>query len=179
MPGALAFRYARALADVAAADAQRISEDLAAFEQTLAASRHLHIALESPAVPPARKRTVVSHLAKSMALSDVARRFLLVLVDHRRPGLLGEIRAAFQAVVDERLGRVRVEVFSARELAPAQREQIVTEFGRITGKQPTASFSVDAGLIGGALARLGSTVFDGSVRGQLEALKRRMAAAGE
>ncbi len=179
MPGALAFRYARALADLAAADAPRILTDLAAFEQTLAASHQLHIALESPAVPPARKRAVVTHLAKSLALSENSRRFLLVLVDHRRPALLGEIREAFQAVVDERAGRVRVEVVSAREMAPAQREQVVSEFQRITGKQPTASFSMDPELIGGALVRLGSTVFDGSVRGQLDALKRRMAAAGE
>ena len=179
MPNALAFRYARALAGASAGvDPQSVMRDLEAFASLLAASQDLHIALQSPAVPPARKRAVVSRLAKSLQVSDVVRRFLMVLIDHRRPALLENIREAFEAVMDERLGVARVDVVSARELTPAQRAAIVAEVGRVTGKQARALFSVREDLIGGVVARVGSTVFDGSVRGQLDALKRRLAGAG-
>jgi F-type H+-transporting ATPase subunit delta len=179
MPSALAFRYARALADAAGAvDPQSVMRDLGAFESLLAASQDLHTALQSPAVPPARKRAVVSRLAQALPLSDLVRRFLMVLIDHRRAALLGGVREAFESVMDERLGVARVDVVSARELTSAQRGAIVAEVGRVTGKQARALFSIREDLIGGVVARVGSTVFDGSVRGQLETLKHRLAGTG-
>jgi F-type H+-transporting ATPase subunit delta len=179
MPNALAFRYARALADAAsAAEVQAVTGDLLTFESTLEASPDLRTALQSPAVPPARKRAVVGRLAKALSLSSLARRFLMVLIDHRRMAIVGGVREAFEAVMDERLGVARVDVVSARELTPAQRSAIAAEVGRVTGKQARAQFSIREDLIGGVVARVGSTVFDGSVRGQLEALKRRLAGAG-
>jgi F-type H+-transporting ATPase subunit delta len=102
----------------------------------------------------------------------------MVLIDHRRPALLGGVREAFESVTDERLGVARVDVVSARELTLAQRGAIVAEVGRVTGRQARAQFSIREDLIGGVVARVGSTVFDGSVRGQLEALKHRLAGAG-
>jgi len=179
MPGALAIRYARALADVAHASPQAVMAELEAFEAAMAASPHLRIALDSPAVSPARKRAVIGRLAQAAPFSDPMRRFLLVLSDHRRVPLAGEIREAFQAVMDERMGVARVEVLSARELPPEQRDELAAQFSRITGKRAVASFSLDAGLIGGVLARVGGSVYDGSVRGQLAGLQRRMAGAGE
>lgn len=179
MPNALAFRYARALAGAAeSADPLSVMHDLEAFESVLASSRDLHTALQSPAVPPARKRAVVGRLAKALSLSDLARRFLMVLIDHRRTALLGGVREAFESVVDERLGVARVDVVSARELTAAQRSAVAAEVGRVTGKQARAQFSIREDLIGGVVARVGSTVFNGSVRCQLEALKRRLAGAG-
>ncbi len=179
MPGALAFRYARALADAAPKDAPKTLADLAAFEAAVAASPHLKVALDSPAVARERKRTIVKRVAETAGLSDAVRRFLSVLADHRRIPLVDEIREAFQAVMDERAGVVRVEVHSARELTPEQKQEIVAGFGRITGKRAEASFALDPELIGGALAKVGSTVYDGSVRGQLQGLERRMAGSGE
>jgi F-type H+-transporting ATPase subunit delta len=182
MPNALAFRYARALADLAmkpgAAAPQAVTGDLEKFEQALAVSPDLRNAVQSPAVPRARKHAVLRHLAKDLSLMDLVRRFVMVLIDHRRVALIGEIREAFEAVVDERHGVVRVDVISARELAASQREALLREFSRATGKQARARFEVSGELIGGVVARVGSTVFDGSVRGQLEALKQRMAGAG-
>jgi F-type H+-transporting ATPase subunit delta len=178
MPSALAFRYARALAGAAPpSDVPAVIASLAAFETMLAASQDLRNALQSPAVAPARKRAVISRLAEALSLSGVVRRFLLVLIDHRRAALLAEIREAFEAVMDDRLGLVRVDVVSARELTPAQRGGLVAELSRVTGRQARAQFSIREELIGGVLARVGSTVFDGSVRGQLETLKQRLAGA--
>jgi F-type H+-transporting ATPase subunit delta len=183
MAGAVAFRYARALADLAskpeaAADPQGVIADLEKFERALAASQDLRNAMQSPAVPPARKRAVMSRLANQLSLSDLVRRFLMVLIDHRRAPLLGEIREAFETVMDERLGVVRVDVLSARDLTATQRDELLKEFSRATGKKARARFEVDASLIGGVIAKVGSTVFDGSLRGQLQALKARMAGAG-
>jgi F-type H+-transporting ATPase subunit delta len=179
MPNAVAFRYARALADLAmkpgAAAPKTVIGDLEKFERTLADSLDLRNAIQSPAVPRARKQAVVSRVAKDLSLSDLVRRFAMVLIDHRRIPLLDEIREAFEAVLDDRLGVVRVDVVSARELTPAQRDKLLEEFRTATGKQARARFEVSEDLIGGVVAKVGSTVFDGSVRGQLEVLKQRMA----
>jgi F-type H+-transporting ATPase subunit delta len=182
MPNAVAFRYARALADLAAkpgaAAPQTVIGDLEKLEQALTVSQDLRNAMQSPAVPRARKHAVLRHLTKDLGLADLVRRFLMVLIDHRRVALLREIREAFEIVMDERLGVVRVDVISARELTAIQREALLKEFSRATGKRARARFEVSGELIGGVVAKVGSTIFDGSVRGQLEALKQRMAGAG-
>jgi F-type H+-transporting ATPase subunit delta len=180
MPGALAFRYGRALADLAlpALDPAAIAAELGLFEQTLAECRDLQIALESPTVPPARKRAVIARLAGLLPFSDLVRRFLCVLTDHRRTALIGEVREAFEAVVDERLGIVRADVVSAKPLAERERQEIVGTLTRLTRKQARALFRVEDGLIGGVVARIGSTVYDGSIRGQLQGLRQKLAGAG-
>lgn len=180
MPAAVAFRYARALADLAAqpgADPEAVMHDLEAFEQALAAAPHLRTAMQSPAVPPPRKRAVVTHVAKLMALSDLARRFLMVLVDHHRTALIADIREAFESVLDQRLGLVRADVESAREMNEQARRELLDALAQITGKQSRARFSVRPELLGGVVARIGSTVYDGSLRGQLSALQQRLAGA--
>lgn len=132
MPSALAFRYARALAGAAPpAEVPVVMDGLAAFETMLAGSPALRNALQSPAVAPARKRAVISRMAQALQLSGVVRRFLLVLTDHRRAAWLREIREAFEAVMDDRQGLVRVDVVSARELTPAQRDGLVGELSQI------------------------------------------------
>jgi F-type H+-transporting ATPase subunit delta len=179
MPRALAFRYARALADLvldpaSTADPQAVTAEIELFETTLGAWPDLRLALESPTVPAARKRAVVGRLAESLPLSDLIRRFLFVLIDHRRVALLGDVREAFQAVIDERLGLVRADVVSARLLGPEERARILATLGRLTGHEARAEFRVERELIGGVVARIGSTVYDGSIRGQLQGLKQRL-----
>jgi F-type H+-transporting ATPase subunit delta len=183
MPSALAFRYGRVLADLAFApgqkwDAAAMAAELASFEQAMQENRNLTIALESPAVPPARKRAVVAQLAALLPLSDLVRRFLCVLIDHRRTALIGEAREAFGAVVDERLGIVRAEVASARPLSESERQEITGSLSQLTRKQAVARFRVEDALIGGVVARIGSTVYDGSIRGQLQGLRQKLAGAG-
>lgn len=182
MPAAVATRYARALADLvtkpgAAADPEHVSADLQLFEEALAASAQLRNVLLSPAVPSVRKRAVVTDLARVLPLSDIVRRFLCVLIDHRRIDVVSGIREAFESVIDERTGVVRVDVASARQLTPGQRDELVRELSRITGKQARPRFSIDPNLIGGVVARVGSTVYDSSVRGQLQDLRARLAGA--
>src|SRR5450756_952474 len=174
---AVATRYAKALADVTTAAGGLRPEDalsqLRAFESALAASRELENALTTPAVPGSRKRAVVGRIAGLLELSPIARNFLFVLIDHRRIALRGAILTAFDLIMDERLGLARAEVSSPRELTEAQRGAINAQLERITGKRVRMRYAVDPALIGGVVARIGSTVYDGSVRGQLQTLGRR------
>jgi F-type H+-transporting ATPase subunit delta len=180
MPSALAMRYARALADVVTkpgspVNAEAVVAEIGGFTRLLDEAPAIRTALESPAVAPPRKRAVVGRLAKQIGLSDVVRRFLFVVIDHRRTALLGEVSAAFESVMDERLGIARAEVASARPLDERQRQEIIAGLAKLTGRQARAQFRIDKDLIGGVTARVGSTVYDGSIRGQLEGLRQRLA----
>jgi F-type H+-transporting ATPase subunit delta len=178
---AIASRYANALVDVvtgskAALDPPQAARELRAFADALAASGELQNALVSPAVPPARKRAVVGRMADIMGLSQVIRNFLFVVIDHRRTPVLRDIAETFELAVDERMGFKRADIRSALEMPDAQRAALVDQLERLTGKRVRPRFAVDPELIGGAVARIGSTVYDGSVRAQLTNLGRRLAA---
>ena len=176
---AVATRYANALADVVTGPApparpETVLADLRAFESALRSSPELQNALVTPAVPATRKRAVVGRVSALLELSRVSRNFLFVLVDHRRIASLPDILQSLETVLDQRMGFARAEIFAARELTGPQRTLLSTELERISGKRIRAHFGVDTALIGGVLARIGSTVYDGSVRGQLESLGRRL-----
>ena len=178
---AVATRYANALADVVTAASSELrppeaAAELRTFQATLESSPDLHNALLTPAIPIARKRAVVTRIAGMLGLSRVTRNFLLVLIDHRRIADTAAIADAFELVLDERLGFARAEVSSAAELNERQRAELAAELERLTGKRIRARYAVDRSLIGGAVARIGSTVFDGSVRGQLATIGRRLSA---
>lgn len=179
---AVAKRYARALVDVVAApgkdDAAAVVGELRAFETTLEGSPELLNALVSPAVPPSRKRAVVGRIAEGLGLGRIARNFLLVLVDHRRIAALPDIIQSIELVLDERMGFARAEITSAGELNSEQRTILNTRLEELTGRRIRPQYAVDPELIGGVTALIGSTVYDGSVRGQLEALERRLSAEG-
>jgi F-type H+-transporting ATPase subunit delta len=163
-----------ALAPNAVIGPDRVREDLRSFEQALAASPELEIVLASPGISRPRKRAVIGRFAQSLGLSGVSRNFLFVLVDHRRTADLSAILDAFEKIVDERLGALQVEVSSARELQQPQQEALIERLQLMTGKRIFLKLTIDSGLVGGLVVRLGSTVYDGSVRGQLEALGRQL-----
>jgi F-type H+-transporting ATPase subunit delta len=176
---AVASRYASALADVvtspaAGLNAETALAELRAFAEALHSSPELGNALTSPAVPPGRKRAVISRIGDHLKLSRITRNFLFVLIDKRRITLLPEIIHSFEVVTDERLGFARADVISAGELKEPQRRALNAQLERISGKRIRPRYSVDESLIGGAVARIGSTVYDGSVRGQLQTLGRRL-----
>ena len=178
---AVAARYANALADVVTGPGSSLTppqalEELRSFAEALAESHALREALATPAVPVGRKKAVVGRIADQLAVSRITRNFLFVLVDHRRAALLSEIIQALDLTLDERLGFARAEIAVPMELNPAQRTSLQTELERLTGKRIRARFAMDQSLLGGVVARIGSTVYDGSVRGRLDNLGRRIAA---
>jgi F-type H+-transporting ATPase subunit delta len=178
---AVATRYANALADVVTAGGSQVSpedavRELRAFAAALDGSTELQNALATPAVPAGRKRAVVGRLAEILKLSRIVRNFLYVLIDHRRIAGLSGIVDSFELIVDDRLGFARAEVSAAREMGEAQRAALAAKLERLTGKRIRMRFRVDERLIGGVVARIGSTVYDGSVRGQLASLGHRLGA---
>ncbi len=181
MPSAISSRYAKALADAVLAsgsgtDPRQALTELRAFEHLVDSSPELRNVLLSPAVPTVRKRAVVARLAPTVPLSPLVRNFLFVVIDRRRAGLLGEMAAALEAALDERLGVVRAEVRSPVPLDPGQQAALGQELSKVANKQVRCEFFVDPSLIGGVVARMGSTVYDGSVRTQLETLRERLTA---
>lgn len=180
MTSAVAHRYARAFADLVMSPSAELkpgeaTAQLRAIGDVVASSTDLQHALVTPAVRPAHKKAVLDRLAADLQLSRLTRNFLFVLVDHRRIQLLPEIQEAFEVEIDQRLGFVRADVSSAQPLDERQSTAVENELSRLTGKKVRARFHVDASLIGGIVARIGSTVYDGSIRGQLENIRRQIA----
>jgi F-type H+-transporting ATPase subunit delta len=178
---AVASRYANALADVVTAPGaplhpQAALPELRAFESVFRDSAELRNALITPSVAPSRKKAVIARLAALLQLSRIVRNFLFILIDHRRIGELSQIIQSLEDVLDERLGFARAEVVSAGDLAEPRRNALAADLERLTGKRVRMRFVVDPALIGGLTARVGSTIYDGSVRGQLHALARRLRA---
>ena len=178
MQSVVGSRYARALVEVVVAPGsgnkpEEIVSQLRAMEQLLVDSPDLRAALMTPAVPTSRKRAVVGRLADTLGLSQVVRNFLFVIIDHQRIAQLSEMREAFERLIDEHLGFVRADVASAEPLDASENAALQAELSRLTGKQIRPHFSVDPSLLGGVVARVGSTVYDGSVRGQMEVMRRQ------
>lgn len=179
MAHALASRYAQALADAVFApgssvDARQTASELRSFESLVKSSHELRNVLLSPAVPTARKRAVVRRIGDASGFSSIVRNFLYVMIDRRRTDLLGEAAEAFETAIDERLGFVRAKVASAAPLPERQQAAVQEALSEVAGKQVRCDFSVDPSLIGGVVARIGSTVYDGSVRSQLDTLRQRL-----
>lgn len=170
--------YAEALADVAVAEnrPEQLRRELEDFLRMMAESADLRNFLASPAVPNSSKQAVIAKLVERMGASEALRNFLFLVVDHRRVGLLGAIGQAFGRELNARLGILAAEITTARELDAVEKLAIESELARRTGKRIEASYRIDGNLQGGAVVRIGSTVYDGSVRAGLERLRERMAA---
>ncbi len=176
MNGALASRYAAALADVALEQksGERVKKDLAAFVDTFIASADLRNFIESPAIGPEMKHKVIEEVAAKMDLAPAVRNFAYLIVDHRRTEMLREIQHAFETELNARLGIAEAEVTSARELSSAEKVRVTKALEQRTGKKIEARFLHDESLVGGAVIRVGSTVYDGSVREQLTRLREQL-----
>ncbi len=170
-------RYAAALADVVfeqkmnpAQAVQELNSVLAMLQE----SADLRKLWENPAIPANQKRALLDALAKRIGLSKATRNFVAVLIDHRRIQLFAEIVGDVQHEIDRRLGFAEAEITSARDLNDSEKRVLESRIEMMTGKKVRAHYTRDQKLIGGAVVRLGSTVYDGSVRGQLERLKEQL-----
>jgi F-type H+-transporting ATPase subunit delta len=173
----LADRYAAALADVALAEnaGDKIRGELADFLGLIREAPQLGTLLSSPAVPRAGKRSVVNSLVQRMGASRTLRNFLCVVLDHRRTRLLPEMQEALDRHLDERLGISRAEVKSARDLSPADKARLQAVLGSLTGRKIEAQYRLDPELIAGTVVRIGSTIYDGSVRTRIEKMRHQLA----
>jgi F-type H+-transporting ATPase subunit delta len=179
---AAASRYAKALVDIvrdpkSGLSAEAATVQLASFQAALQESRELRAVLITPAVSPAKKRAVVTRVAGTLGLHPLLRSFLCVLIDHRRTPIFDAIRSSFQNQIDDLNGIVRPAVVSSQELNADQRSAMEGRLARMTGKTVHCTYSVNPALLGGVTVTIGSKVYDGSVSGQLDALRRRFAGA--
>jgi F-type H+-transporting ATPase subunit delta len=179
MAFAAANRYARALVDVVLAPGSPLKPEdavaqLRSVDQTLSGSDELRNALLTPAIQTSRKRAVMGRLLQELRVSPLIRNFVFVVIDHRRVAIMQEIEQAFELLLDERRGFVRAEVTSAEPLEPRRSSEIESALSSLTGQRMRMHFAVDAALLGGVAARIGSKLYDGSIRGQLEQLRRQL-----
>jgi F-type H+-transporting ATPase subunit delta len=173
-------RYARALAAVvdeqkldATATEQQLRDFLAAFDS----SRDLREVLEDPSIPESQKLGLLDGLAGKLGMSKTVRNFVAVLTHHGRLNALGEILTDYTSLADNEANVAEVEVVSARELDAISRATLESQIATLVGgRKVSANYSQDAALLGGAVVKIGSTVYDGSIRGQLQQLKQRLIA---
>jgi F-type H+-transporting ATPase subunit delta len=180
MASAVANRYAGALVDVVMAPGSPLKPEdavaqLRAVDAIFQESSELRSAMLTPAIQNSRKRAVLAKLLERTGGSTLIRNFTYVLIDHRRIAIIGEIREAFELRLDERLGFARAEVTSAAPLDQRVGSNLESQLSRLTGKRMRLRFDVDPALLGGVVARIGSTVYDGSVRGELRQLAKMLA----
>jgi len=171
-------QYANALADVALAQgaADPALKQLSDFQAAYAESAELRNVLANPAVTREAKHGVIEKIAVRLGAGKIIRNFLFVIADHQRTHILPEIVQAFQEVVRQRQGMARAEIATAVELSAAQKKRFSQILERVTGKKIEARFSLDPALLGGAVVRVGDTIYDGSVRNSLNEMRARLAA---
>jgi len=169
--------YARAFADVIVArrlDANQALKELRAMVALLDVSEDLRKVLETPSIPAERKRAVLDAIVAREGFSKPVRNFMAVLIDHRRTPFLADIARQVEVEMNERLGFAEAEVTSARELSDAEKRTLEAQVEKLSGKRVRARYAQDASLLGGAIVKVGSTIYDGSVKGQLGKIREML-----
>ena len=169
--------YARAIADVVVANKlhpTRLMQELRDIEALLRTSEALRRVLENPSIPGDQKRAVVDAIAKKQGMSRQVRNFILVVTQHRRLSLFSEILNQVEQELNNRLGIADAQVVSARELGDSERRALENEIAKLTGKRVRARYQRDSSLLGGAVVKVGSTIYDGSVKGQLQRIREQL-----
>jgi len=177
---ALTLRYAHAFASVAASsrlDVNAAQQQMRDFSETFASSDELREVLMNPSIAGEQKLKVLDAIAGRIGMFPQVRNFLAVIMDHQRLAELNEIVTEYHAVADEQAGMAEAEITSAHPLNDEDRAELEAQVTKLAGGKVRATYRQDAALLGGAVVRIGSTVYDGSLRGQLQQLKQRLVSA--
>jgi len=171
-------QYATALADIVLEQgaAEPIRKQLEDFRAAYELSAELRNFLISPAITREAKHGVIEKLVARLGASRILRNFLFVMADNQRIHLLPNIVETFELVLRQRQGVAEAAVTSAAELNDGQKTSLVRTLELLSGKKIQANYSVEPGLLGGAVVRIGDTIYDGSVRNRLNQLRARLAA---
>ncbi len=172
----IARRYATALADVVLKNGEtdQVKSELKEWEVLINSNSDLQTAFSNPAIVHLNKEKVLEGLLAKTKPSRTTANFLRVLLSNSRLTELGDINERFASVLDERNGIVAGEVTSARDLRDDERSELKTNLEKLTGKTVNLNFDTDRELIGGVVTRIGSTVYDNSVKTQLENLREQL-----
>jgi F-type H+-transporting ATPase subunit delta len=173
----ITLRYAHAFEQVVVAsnlDAAAALSQLRDFAGTFAGSSDLREVLMDPSIPKEQKLGLLDAIAARIGMFPQVRNFVAVITEHDRLHELNEIIAEYATASDEQSGIADAEITTAHPLNEQDRVQLETEVGKLAGGRVRALYTRDASLLGGVIVKLGSTVYDGSVRGQLAQLKERL-----
>jgi F-type H+-transporting ATPase subunit delta len=171
--------YARAFADVVMKasnqlDPARALQELHSVDALLKESDQLRRVLENPSIPGDRKRAVLDAIIARLGTTRQVRNFVAVLTDNRRLPLFSEILKQVEQELNDRQGFAEAQVSTARPLGGPEKQMLEAEIARLTGKKVRARYEQDASLLGGAVVQVGSTIYDGSVKGQLEKIREQL-----
>lgn len=169
--------YARAFADVVMANRLDTARTLAEAQQVAALVREnkeLREVWDNPSIPSEQKRAVLDGIVKRAGITRPVRNFVAVVIDKGRIRLIGEMVAQFAEEINRRLGFAEADITTARSLSLEETRALEGQLARVTGKRIRARYQQDQRILGGAIARVGSTVYDGSVKGQLERIRQQL-----
>jgi F-type H+-transporting ATPase subunit delta len=169
--------YARAFADAVLArqqDTMKVLTEARSLSAMVASNKELREVWETPSIPAEQKRGVLDAIAAREGLSPIARNFVAVLIDHGRIRFLDPIVKQFEKEIDNRLGFAEAEITSARDLSDEDKRELEVQIALVTGKKIRARYSRDPSLLGGAVVKVGSTIYDGSISGRLERMRQAL-----
>jgi len=173
----ITLRYAHAFEQVVVAnklDASAALSQLRDFAVTFAGSASLREVLMDPSIPKETKLKVLGAIGEKIGFYPQVRNFLAVITEHERLHELSEIISEYALAADEQAGLTDAEITTALPLNDEDRTQLEAEVGKLAGGRIRAVYIEDKALLGGVVVKVGSTVYDGSVRGQLQQLKQRL-----
>jgi len=174
---AVASRYARALVDVVMQqkiDATNAVQQVNSIVGAIHGSPDLRKVWEAPDIPAAQKRNLLDAIGKQLGLSRMIRNFFAVLIDHQRIAMVEQIARQFEVELDAELGFAEAQVTSARPLSDGEKRQLESRVAAMTGKNVRARYAANPELLGGVMVQVGSTIYDGTVRGQLQKLREQL-----
>lgn len=169
--------YARAFADVVMANRLDPAKTLSETQQIaglVRENKELRDVWENPSIPSDQKRAVLDSIVKRAGISQPVRNFVAVVMDKGRMKVFGEIVEQFREDLNQQLGIADAAITTARNLSAAERAELERDLARVTGKKIKARYDENRAILGGVIARVGSTVFDGSVKGQLERIRKQL-----
>jgi len=170
-------RYARAFAEVAESvrlDTVAAQQQLLSIAETLAGSGELREFLDNPSIEMAKKLKVLDAIAARIGVFPQVRNFVAVILEHHRLSEFDEILTAYRELADDHAGAVEARITSSRPLHQDDRVVLEAQIAKLAGARVNASYAEDASLLGGAVVEIGSTIYDGSVRAQLQQLKQKL-----
>jgi len=155
-------------------DPARMLQELHGIEALLQESDQLRRVLENPSISGNSKRAVLDAITQRLGTTRQVRNFVAVITDNRRLPLFSEILKQVEQELDDRQGFAEAQVSSARQLSDPEKQMLEVEIAKMTGRKVRARYAQDASLLGGAVVQVGSTIYDGSVKGQLERIREQL-----
>ncbi len=172
----VARRYAAALADVVikTGETNSVKTELKTWEQMISSNSQLLEAFSNPSIAQENKEKVLESLLAKTVPTKTTANFLRILLRNSRLTEISEINERFDSILDERSGIVSAQITSANPLSDSEKKELETNLNKVTGKKVSPNYIVDESIIGGIITRIGSTVYDGSIKTKLEELKQEL-----